>query len=380
MKGKRINITDPVRKGIFCFLFAVVFLSAGCEEKVKPGDAQVKRPFVSGVSVVAVSPFLVDEYYEATGTIRAASSSYVAGRMMGTVTSLLVREGDRVHAGQALMTIDDRDVREKVKAAEAGHQEALRALESAKQNRELTDITYQRYKKMYEEKAISRQEMDQFSTQMRVAALEYERVQETVKRTAAGLAEANVYLGFTKVTAPITGTVTEKKIDVGSMAVPGAPLLTVEDTSSFNAEINVDESMAGAFKTGSLVPVSIESLDSRLTGKITQILPSIDSMSRTFRVKVSLSGAGLRSGLYAKVKIPQKKKEVIAAPTSAIVEKGQLTGLYTVDDNGIITYRLVRTGKNYGENREILSGLKPGDRIIVRGMEKAVDGGVLEKK
>ena len=119
---------------------------------------------------------------------------------------------------------------QKVKAAEAGHQEAIKALESGKQNRELIDITYRRYRKMYEEKAISRQEMDQFETQKKVAGLEYERVQEMVNRAAAGLAEAKIYLGFTRVTSPVKGLVTEKKTEVGSMAVPGMPLLTVESS------------------------------------------------------------------------------------------------------------------------------------------------------
>ena len=174
--------------------------------------------------------------------------------MMGTVTSLLVKEGDAVEKGQLLLTIDDSDVVQKVKAAEAGHREATKALESAKQNRELTDITYRRYRKMYEEKAISRQEMDQFETQKKVAGLEYERVQEMVNRAAAGLSEAKIYLGFTRVTSPVKGLVTEKKTEVGSMAVPGMPLLTVENTAAFHAEITVDESLSGKLKAGDAGP------------------------------------------------------------------------------------------------------------------------------
>ena len=121
--------------------------------------------------------------------------------MMGAVTSLLVEEGDTVEKGQLLLTIDDRDVVQKG-GGRAGHREALKALESGEQNRELIDITYRRYKKMYEEKAITPQEMDQFETQKKVAGLEYERGQEMVKRAAAGLAEAKIYLGFTRVTSP----------------------------------------------------------------------------------------------------------------------------------------------------------------------------------
>ena len=383
MKAKilRYRQQDNVRQRalpVFFLLLATGFFLIGCGEKVDPGGAQVKRQTISGVSIATLVPASIDEFYEAVGTVKADRTSTVASRMMGTVTSLLVKEGDRVEKGQLLLTLDDRDVVQKVKAAEAGYQEATKALESAKQNRKLTGITYGRYRKMFEEKAISRQEMDQFETQKKVAGLEYERVQEMVNRAAAGLSEAKIFLGFTQVTSPVKGRVTEKKTEVGSMAVPGMPLIMLEDIASFHAEVTVDESQSGRLRPGMPVLVSIEAINRQIPGKIREILPVVDSLSRSFIAKVSLSGAGLRSGLYARVKIPSGKKEALLAPQSAIVEKGQLTGVYAVDGQGIVTYRLVRTGKAHDGNREILSGLKPNDRIIIQGVEKARDGGIME--
>jgi RND family efflux transporter MFP subunit len=367
------------RRTLFLFFLMTALFLAGCGEKTATVDAQGKRPQVRGVSVATLEPTPVDEFYEATGTVKAAHASVVAGRMMGVVTALLVREGDRVEKGQLLLTIDDRDVVQKEKGAEAGHREAQKALEAAEQNRELTGVTYQRYKKMYDEKAISRQEMDQFETQNRVAGLEVERVREMVSRAAAGLAEAGIYRGFTRVTSPIQGVVTEKRIEAGSMAVPGMPLLTVESAAGFQAEVTVDESLSGRLKVGTPLFVSIEALNRQMTGKVIEIPPAVDPLSRSFTAKVSISGSGLRSGLYAKVRIPKGKKELILAPRAAIVEKGQLTGVYAVDGNGIATYRLIRTGREYDGRLEVLSGLKSGDRIIVEHVERAMDGGIVEQ-
>lgn len=376
-----MTMPNAKNKEFFLRIFiATLFTLTACGEKVAPGTAQVTRPSVSGVSVTTIAPALVDEFHVASGTLRAASTSYIASRIMGTVTSLLVKEGDAVRPGQVLLTIDDRDIGEKVRAAEAGYREAVKAVESASQNRELTDTTYQRYKMMYDEKAISAQEMDQFAAQKKVSALDYERAQEAVKRAAAGLAEAKVYLDFTRITSPHEGTVTEKKVEVGSMAVPGMPLLTLENRAYFQAEVTVDESLAGKVKVGTPVAVFLESSGRPMSGRISQILPAVDPVSRTFTVKIAVQGAGLRSGLYARANIPRGKKEVLLVPGAAIVEKGQLNGVYTVDEEGVITYRLIRIGGNYAGGREILSGLNRNDRIIVQGIEKAVDGGIVSMK
>lgn len=361
------------------FLAAALLFLAGCGEKKAPGEGRAARTPVRDVSIATLAPAPVEEFYEATGTVKALRTSVVASRMMGAVTSLLVKEGDPVEQGQLLLTIDDRDAMQRERGAEAGHREAKKALEAAAQNRELTEITYRRYKKMYEEKAISRQEMDQFETQNRVAALEQERVQEMVGRAEAGLAEARIHRGFARVTSPIRGVVTEKRTELGSMAVPGMPLLTVESAAAFQAEISVDESLSGKLRVGAPVLVSIEALNREMSGKVAEVLPAIDPQSRSFTAKVSVSGPGLRSGLYAKVRIPKGKRELLLAPRPAIVEKGQLAGVYTVDGQGVIAYRLIRTGRAYDNGLEILSGLKAGDRIIVGGVEKAVDGGVVEQ-
>ncbi len=349
---------------ILCCIALIAPLLSGCKEKIKPGTVQVKRQVVSGVEVSEVVPSQADEYYETSGTIKAGTSSVVASRTMGNVTSLKVREGDRVRAGQLLMTLDNRDMAQKVKAAE-------KAAEAAAQNRTLMDVTYSRYQKLYEGKAVSRQEMDQIETQKKVAESEYER-------SEAGLAEANVYYGFTRITSPISGVVTEKKIDAGSMAVPGMPLLTVEDASSFRIDLNVDEGMTGKLMAGMPVDIVIDSLSLTIKGRVSEIVPAVDPMSRTFLIKIAIKEPGLRSGLYARVMIPVGKKEAILLPKKAVVEKGQLTGVYVVGADNAITYRLIRLGKEYNNAVEILSGVNAGDRVITGNVEKAVDGGILK--
>jgi len=357
-------------------LLSGLIIIAGCRDKISPGTKEVRRETISGLKVENVAPLQVDEYYETSGTVTAKTVATVSGRMMGSITSLHVKEGDRVSAGMLLLTIDDRDVSQKVKAANEGYKEAEKGLEAARENRNLADITYMRYRKLFDEKALTGQELDRIETQKKTAEIEYQRAVAAVERFRAGLDEAKIYQGFTRITSPVGGIVTEKKTEVGNMAVPGMPLLVVEDNSSYRIDISADESLINKIRAGMDALVFIEALNKTIKGKITDAVPSVDPMSRSFIVKISIKGDGLRNGLYAKVSIPIGKKEAVVLPKSAVTEKGQLTGVYTVDRNSVITYRLVRTGRQYGDKVEVISGLNPGDMVVTEGAEKAIDGGI----
>jgi RND family efflux transporter MFP subunit len=336
------------------------------------------RPVIKGVKTAKIRKTEVEEYYRTSGTVKAKTVSDIASRVMGTVTSVRVKEGDKVAEGEVLLTIDDRDALEMAKAAREGYREAQRSLQAAGKNKRLTELTYERYKNLYDDKAISAQEMDEIETRKDLAAIEYERGSAALGKAKAKLEEAEINLGFTRIEAPVSGVVTGKKVEVGDMSVPGEPLLRVEDNSSFTLDVNIDEKMLGKLKPGMAVYADIGSLGIRIEGRVTEINPAIDPGTRTFLVKIALDGDSLKTGQYATVLIPSGRKEAILVPRNAVVDKGQLEGVYTVNKEGVATYRLVRTGREYKGALEVLSGLKDGDVVITEGAQKAVDGGVVE--
>jgi len=326
-------------------------------------DPTLQRPAVSGVRVESVAPVPVDDVYEAAGTTKSDSFSTISSRVMGAVTSLKVREGDHVESGRLLMTIDDRDAAERVRAA-------AMSVEAARQNRDLSDKTWRRYRALFEQKVISRQEMDRVEAQKKTAEAEY-------SRAAAMAEEAKTNLGFTRITAPISGRITSKLIDVGSMAAPGMPLLTIEGSGDIYVEAAVDESLTGTIQSGMSAEVTVPSLGKDLSGTVREVVPAVDPLSRTFIVKVPVQDKGLKSGLFARVRIPLSKRPALLVPDKAIVSKGQLTGVYVVDGRGLVTYRLIRAGKRFPDGTEILSGLSAHERVITGNVERAIDGGII---
>lgn len=365
-------------RGILIIL-VILQLFGSCSDKVKPGSVEVKRQQVTGVTLAQIEPTSVDSYYESVGTIKPKTTTTISARTTGAVLAIKVREGQRVKAGQTLILLDDRDAAQRLSAAEAGHNEALRGLDEAAQRRSLADITFKRYRNLAVEKVISPQEMDQIESQKKIADIGYQRAEEGVIRARAHLEEARINKGFSSLSAPFSGLITEKKIEEGNLAAPGSPLLVIEDTSEYRVDVYLDERMGSKLKTGMAVPVVLTAEGRQITGILGEVVQAVDPSTRTFLAKVFLKDTSLRSGLFVRVLVPEGKKQALLVPRNAVVDKGQLNGLYVMDEKGIMTYRIVKLGQINGDRIEILSGLRPNERIVVGGLDKAIDGGIVKR-
>jgi multidrug efflux pump subunit AcrA (membrane-fusion protein) len=155
------------------------------------------------------------------------------------------------------------------------------------------------------------------------------------------------------------------------------PLLVIEGGGGSYIEASVDAGLGAQVKTGMAVEAVVETMNQPLPGTIREVFPAVDPLSRTFTIKVKLKDARPRSGLFARIRIPVGKREAIIVPDQAIVRKGQLTGVYVVDSQGVVIYRLIRTGNATAGGTEILSGLTINDRAIMSGIERVTDGDIL---
>lgn len=358
-------------------LTSAPLLLSGCSEDHGKKSAAIERRPIAGVVLGKAAAVEIDDYTEAAATIKAKTVSTISSRAMGTVTSINFTEGSFVKAGSLLVAIESLDASEKVLGADAMQRESKKALEAASENMNLMDATLARYTKLYEGKAISRHEFETIESRAKTARLEFERASEAATRASSGAAEARVHKGYSSVKAPYSGVVTEKKIDVGALASPGTPLLTLEDTSSFTLESYADERLMSLIKPGMVLDAIIGSTGQRVYGRITEVSGTVNPATRTFLVKVALNGSGLKSGLYASVRFPAGKRTLLVVPSSAVVKKGQLIGIYAVSEKQVATYRLIRTGRTIGQNIEVISGLDAGEQIITAGAEKAFDGGTV---
>lgn len=356
----------------------MAFTVAGCGGKEGKEPAKAASPVITGVTVQAVAAEKVADRQEAVGTVRARNAFALAARIPGTVSAVLVKEGDLVARGKLLLTLDAAESTAGAASAQAGVEEARRGVEEARARLQLADATFERYHKLFVEQAVTRQEFDSRRTDKDVAEQGLARAEARLVQARETSRAAGTVAGYTRIVAPVAGIVTGKSADVGMTVFPGTPLLTVEGEGGYRLEAAAPESLLGTVRTGQQVSVDIDGIAGTLSGRVAEVVPVSDPASRTFTVKVDIAAKGLRSGAYGRVAFPTGSHQGILVPKAAIVERGALTSVWVVDKDKTVRMRLVKAGKPAGDRVEVLSGLTAGEQVVVGGVEKAVDGARIE--
>jgi membrane fusion protein, multidrug efflux system len=363
---------------------------AGCSkhEPVRTAEAGPAAK-VQAVNVESVS---WPESYDAMGTVRARRAATISSKLMGYVREVKAQVGDRVRAGQSLVVVDARDLEANRRRAEAGRQEARSAvaevdsaISAARANLELAQVTFKRFDDLFKQKSVSHQEYDEAATRLKAAEAAYQMALAKKKQVESRIEQADqevnavsVNLGYADVTAPFAGVVTEKTVEPGNLAAPGQPLLTIEQAGAYRFEAPVEESRLPLVRLGQTVPVALDTLDRSVDGRVTEIVPAVDSASRSFIVKIDLPGlAEMRSGMFGRASFPLKPRQAVAVPTGAVVERGQLQSVI-VAEAGVARTRLVTLGRRSQDRVEVLSGLAAGERIIYPAPAGLEDGARVE--
>ena len=351
-----------------------VLAMVGCTGKSdKPADSKVAPVPITGVTVVTIAEEAVPELLEVVGTVKARHSAVISSRVPGTLTELRVREGDRVKKGQLIGLIESQENAAGAAGAQAAMEEARRGVEEAQSRKIMADVTFERFQKLFDEQAVTRQEFDMKQTERNVASHVVARAESRLKQAQEALRSASTVAGYGRLTSPTTGIVTGRNVDPGTTVYPAQPLLTVEEEGGYLLELAAPESLLGKIKPGISIQVSFGS-GTYVEGKIAEIVPTVDPASRTFIAKVNLPDKGFRSGMYGRAQLAAGMTRGILVPRQSIREQGNLTSVWVVDKDGICRMRLVKIGKLVGERVEVLAGLSGGERIITAGSEKVVEG------
>ena len=298
------------------------------------------------------------------GVVEAVRQTTIAAQVPGAVVELTVKVGDRVQAGQLLLRIDARSADQGAAASDAQVQAARAALDVATRE-------YSRQQKLREKQYISQAALDQAEAQFKAT-----RAQVAAQVAQAGAARTQT--GLHTVRAPYAGVVSEVPVQLGEMAMPGRALVTLYDPSTLRVTAAVPQSLLGAAQSASSEAVRVElpglaAAQQWPAAARVQVLPTVDAATHTVQVRADLAKGldGVAPGMFARLWLPVTGQGASAAgqrvtvPLSAIVRRAEMTGVYVQGEGGKPLLRQVRLGRVDGDRVEVLTGVAPGEPVVV---------------
>lgn len=350
----------------------VLWLAGVFHPKISAREVETERKVVKGLEVGEVQ--VMDRVrLSFAGALVPSARAEISTKVMGFVSQLRVKEGDFVRKGELLLRVDQRETQAQVESARQGVVQAQKNYASALANFEAARETYERYRKLLEQKAVTQHEFDLIEARFRAAKAQLESAEAAIESAKQNLKATSSVLSYTEIRAPFEGYVVVKEVDVGDIARPGFPLLVIE-RPPYRAEVSLPERFIGKVRLGDKLEVYVPSLKRSFSGKVVEVEPSVEPSSRTFRVKVGLEGEGLKGGMFVEVFLEEPTGRTILVPESGVYRRWDFTGVWVVRPDNTLELRMVRLGRRIGEMVEVLSGLSEGERIVIRGLERACEG------
>ncbi|MGI6655868.1 MAG: efflux RND transporter periplasmic adaptor subunit [Desulfobulbus sp.] len=324
-------------------LLVLIMLFAG---RASLASEPATEPVPAKVAAVPVTVQSVSPLQPVAASLRAKRQADIAPRVTGVISQLPVTLGSQVKRGELLVRID------------AGEIEARRARTAARLAQARRNL--EREQRLLSEEASTRETVRTMTDQLRIAQAE--------DNEARALADA------TAITAPFSGKIIRKEVEVGDLAAPGRVLLELEGEDRLQARADVPESLAPQLAVGHTLTVQVPGAGAEVQGVITEMSPAADPASRTVRVVLDLPPHPLlRGGQFARLLLPGDPSPALMIPDSAIMAWGQMERVFVVRDNRA-ELRLVRSGNRQGNMTEILSGLNAEDIVIISNNRLLADG------
>ena len=331
----------------------VVAVSVGafgmaCERTPQPKEIAIAAAPATSGSVFTVRDTTLESSFSAAGVAAPIQQATLSTKLMGTVTGVLVQEGDRVTAGQPLVLIDARDL--SAKAAQA----AVSILEAEAMRREAVTQA-NRIRALYADSAAPRAQLDAAETGLA-------RADAALRAAQAAASELESVRSYSQIRAPFAGIVTKRFVDPGAFAAPGAPLLTVQDAARLRITVSATPDVARGLRPGDTIVATIEGQPARAT--LEGVVPAMAGNLYTVNALVANPGAAILAGSAATLEVPTGTRRTIAVPAAAIIREGDLAGVTLRTAQGD-ERRWVRLGRTSGEMIEIVAGLRAGDLVVV---------------
>lgn len=332
------------------------------------------------VSTVKPVPMTFEDVESFVGTVESEEKAKVISKVGSSVTALevYVDVGDQVKKGQLLAKLDPSLNQRQIEETRATVAQARAAVAQAKSRLQMAERDYARYKGLFEEEVISRQEMDQIENRYEVEKAGLDLAKEQLRQTEAKLRQLEIMREYHNVVSPVEGVVAERFFDPGdTIASAGGELFAISKQEGVKIKGTVTESVYSKIRLGQNAKVRVDALgDYRMEASVSRISPVLDEKTRTAFVEVFLESEGkLKPGMFARVDLALGEHEGLGIEREAIKQLPGTSEWYCfVVTDGKAKQQFVKIGAGSGNMVEITEGLNEGDLVISPVVRAILDG------
>lgn len=329
-------------------LSALALLAVSCgnksEEKAEATQAQEKVQ----VKIAKVTSADIPQTETYTATVESDVKNNIAPNASYRIEKIYVEVGDQVRKGQVLVQLD------------------ASSMQQMKLQLENQKVEFGRTEQLYQVGGASKAEYDNAKMQLDVISTQYKQLVEN-----------------TQLLSPISGVVTARNYDNGDLYSSGAgPVLTIEQTNPVKVMVNISEEYYKKVYKGMTVDIALDAYKGEaFSGKVTVVYPTIDVTTHTFPVEVTISNSAqkVRPGMFARATVNFGSLNHVLVPDEALVKQIGAGDRYVyVYKDGKVSYNKVELGQHIGTNYEIISGVNPGDEVVIAGQARLANGKEVE--
>ena len=329
------------------------------------------------VELAAARKATMSQEVRVVGNLIGEATVAVAPRTAGRVQDVFVRLGDRVTRGQRIAKIEDFEIVEQVKQAEAAQDVAAATIRQREADLQLALTNVERSRNLFQRQLLPKQTLDDNEARYQAAVAQIDLAKAQSTQSKARLDELRINLANTVIVSPVNGFVAKRSVDPGAFVSQNAPVVDVVDISSVRLVVNVVERDLKELRSGASAKVEVDAFPGEMfQGRIARVAPVLDPATRTAPIEIEIPNSDfrLKPGMYARVGITtETKKETLVVPVDAVADLGGRRGVFQ-HLNGIAIFRAIEVGTEGEELIEVVGGLSEGDQVITTGARALRDG------
>ncbi|MDP1774301.1 MAG: efflux RND transporter periplasmic adaptor subunit [Methylobacter sp.] len=351
IEPKNVNKIVAISVAVLALILLLLYMQGSFVSKVSPGSSPLPGDANAQQSNTAVvEKKQVEDILSWPGTVKSRTVANIAPRMTARIIEIKVNAGDKVKKGDVIARLDERDIKAQENAA-------LAALAGANAQANRAQADEQRTRSLYSKEAATRENFDAVVASAKEA-------KAGANQAASAVTEVRSHLADTLLLAPFDGVVVKRLQEPGDMGLPGVPVATLQTPQGLRLEVDVPSTCAGRYSIGMDVTVRIDTLGLTTRAQIDEISPEVDPQTRTQLIKTALPAIeGLQPGYFGWLEQACGQHEALLIPVTAVQHIGQLEVVKVVSE-GRQLMRHIRTGKTFGEQIEVISGLHAGETVI----------------